>query len=109
MQDIKKAQQYGEAIKFEYTKAGVDRLKAFAGENVGSISKARRPGARAEAQIRIPGSEVCVAGGVAEHRFAIAYEGDWIVKDKNGECRPMDQDLYYRSYDMRITKLRSNV
>lgn len=56
-----------DAIKFEYTKGGVTRLRNFAGKNVGRISKERRIGAIAEVYF--------VDIGINRTASFIAYEG----------------------------------
>lgn len=80
-----------EAIKFEYTKDGVARLRAFARENVGLITKARHPGAIAEAYL--------VGGTIKVAHASLAFEGDWIVKDENGKFYPCNPDRFYREFE----------
>ncbi len=86
-----------EAIKFEYTKDGVARLREFAGENVGLISKSIRSDRRAAAQIIT--SIINVDCDTDEYRFEFAFEGDLVVKDGNGKFYTCNPNRFYREYE----------
>lgn len=83
-----------DAIKFEYTKDGVARLRNFAGKNAGPISRAKYTGALAEAVII---ASYYPADNIIKHNFAL--EGDWIIKDENGEFYTCKPDRFYKEFE----------
>lgn len=91
-----------EAIKFEYTKDGVARLRAFAGENVGLISKSIRSDRRAVAQIIT--SIINVDYDTDRYESAFAFEGDLVVKDENGKFYPCNPDRFHKEFEPILNK-----
>ena len=83
-----------EAIKFEYTKDGVTRLRNFAGKNSGLVSKAKHAGAIAEAIIII---SYHPTDDIVKHN--VAFEGDWIIKNENGEFYPCKPDVFHKEFE----------
>jgi len=84
-----------EACEFVYTNEGIDALKKFCGDNIGIISKARHPDAKAQAQI------VTLEDGdlntmKVEH---IATEGDYIIKGVQGEFYACKPDIFLQTYE----------
>lgn len=81
-----------EAMRFEYTDAGLRALKEFAGEHLGTIVKHRHPGAKAEAELGTleDGSYLTV-----KH---IATEGDWIIKGVQGEFYAVKPGIFEETY-----------
>jgi len=87
-----------DAIKFEYTKEGVARLRNFAGENVGLISKSIRSDRRAVAQIIT--SIINVDYDTDRYESAFAFDGDFVVKDENGKFYPVKPDVFHKEFDL---------
>lgn len=83
-----------DALIFEYTKDGIDKLKSFVGSKLGDITKERRLDAKAEAVIRTleDGSKFQVAH--------IATEGDYIIKGIQGEFYPCKPDIFEQTYEL---------
>lgn len=81
-----------EALEFVYTQEGIQNLKAFCGDAIGEISKARHPDAKAEAQIRT------LEDGVFHTVKHIATEGDFIVKGIQGEFWAVKPDIFKLTY-----------
>lgn len=82
-----------EAVQFEYTDEGIERLKQFCGTSLGIIRKARHPDAKAEAEIGTleDGSYLKV-----EH---FATEGDWVIRGIQGEYYPCKPDIFEATYE----------
>lgn len=83
-----------EAIKFEYTKDGITRLRNFAGKNSGLVSKAKHAGAIAEAIIIV---SYYPSDDIVKHN--VAFEGDWIIKNENGEFYPCKPDVFHKEFE----------
>lgn len=83
-----------DAIKFEYTKDGIGKLKEFCGSSLGEIKKARSPNAKAEAQIMTleDGKEYFVVAHVAT-------EGDYVIKGVQGEFYACKPDIFEETYE----------
>ena len=83
-----------DAMRFEYTKEGVEELRSFCLGRVGRVSKARHPEAKAEAEI------ATLEDGSGELRVKhIATEGDWIIKGVAGEFYPCKPDIFEATYE----------
>lgn len=82
-----------EAIRFEYTKNGIEKLKQFCGDALGNVNKNRHPDAKAEAQI------CTLEDGVHLTVKHIATEGDWIIKGVQGEFYPCRPDIFEATYE----------
>ena len=82
-----------DAIKFEYTKEGIEQLKEFCGSALGTIRKERHPSALAEAEI------MTLEDGVILTVKHIATEGDYIIKGIQGEFYPCKPDIFLATYD----------
>ena len=63
-----------EAVRFKYTLDGLKRIREFVGDSLGEITKERRLGARAEAEI------ITLEDGIKSQVTHVATEGDWIIK-----------------------------
>ena len=83
-----------EAVRFEYTMNGIQKLQAFCGSALGVVSKERHPDAKAEAQICTleDGKHLTV-----KH---IATEGDWIIKGVQGEFYPCKDMIFQQTYEL---------
>jgi hypothetical protein len=82
-----------EAIRFEYSKVGIENLKAFVGESAGNIEtleafvKDRHPNAVGVVRIKtLEGS-------------MLATEGDYIIKGVKGEFYPCKPDIFEKTYE----------
>lgn len=82
-----------EAVRFEYTMNGIQKLQAFCGSVLGVVSKERHPDAKAEAQI------CTLEDGVHLTVKHIATEGDWIIKGVQGEFYPCKPDIFEATYE----------
>ena len=76
-----------EAIVFEYSKEGIDRLKEFAGDAVVFTNKERHPTAIGIAHI-----------GTLEGTI-VASEGDYIIRGVKGEFYPCKPDIFEMTYE----------
>lgn len=81
-----------EAVRFEATREGIERLKAFCGESLGRVLRPA-PSEPAEA-------EICTLedGGVMRVRH-VASEGDWVIKGILGEFYPCKPAVFESTYD----------
>jgi hypothetical protein len=82
-----------EAVKFEYTTEGIDRLREFCGNRLGHVTKARHINAKAEAEI------ATLEDGVKLKVVHIATEGDWIIKGIQGELYSCKPDIFEQTYE----------
>ena len=82
-----------EAIQFEYTSTGIEKLKAFCGNTIGNICKARHPTALGEAEIGT------LEDGVHLTVQHIATEGDWIIRGVQGEFYACKPDIFEATYE----------
>lgn len=82
-----------EAIEFEYSKEGIERLKQFCGPALGKIQKQRHPDAIGEAEIGT------LEDGVILKVKHIATEGDFIIKGIQGEFYPCKPDIFWQTYE----------
>ena len=82
-----------EAVKFEYSEIGIQRLKEFCGSSLGNIQKQRHPNAKAEAEIGT------LEDGLHLTVKHIATEGDFIIKGVQGEFYPCKPDIFEQTYD----------
>ena len=82
-----------EALKFEYTSEGIKALQDFGNTCIGVISKARHPGAKAEAQIGT------LEDGKHLKVMHIATEGDYIIKGVQGEFYACKPDVFAATYE----------
>jgi hypothetical protein len=83
-----------DAIQFEYSASGIEKLKEFCGDALGSTNKLRHPKAIGEAEIRT------LEDGVTLTVKHIATEGDWIVKGVLGEYYPVKPDIFEATYEL---------
>ena len=83
-----------EAVRFKYNIDGLKDLREFVGDNLGKITKERRPDARAEAQI------ITLEDGIKSQVAHIATEGDWIIKGVQGEFYPIKPDIFEETYEL---------
>lgn len=81
-----------EFIEFKYNDEGRDLMKKFLGDNLGKITKARTPKAKAEAEI------LTLEDGHDNRVKHIATEGDIIIKGVNGEFYPCKPDIFDKTY-----------
>lgn len=82
-----------EAVQFEYSNEGYQRLKEFAGDAIGSMGKHRHPGAKGEVQI------LTLEDGNTMRVKHIATEGDWIIKGVQGEFYACKPDIFEQTYE----------
>lgn len=83
-----------EAVRFVYDDTGIAAVKAFAGDKVGEITKARHPGAKAEMVIRT------LEDGKGSVQVAhVATEGDYIIKGVLGEFYACKPDIFEATYE----------
>lgn len=83
-----------EAVKFTYSREGLDELRSFCGDKLGKVSKDRHPSALGKAQIMT--LEDGSGDMVAKH---IATEGDWIIRGVKGEFYPCKPDIFEQTYE----------
>ena len=84
-----------EAIKFVYSKEGIDELKKFAGAAVGKVGKDRTPDAKGYAEIG-----TLEDGDHPEFKTVhIATEGDYIIRGVAGEYYPCKPDIFLQTYE----------
>ena len=82
-----------EAIKFEYTEIGLNKLKEFCGDSLGKVYKNRHIGAKAEAEI------LTLEDGSLLKVAHIATEGDYIIKGVVGEFYACKPDIFNTTYE----------
>ena len=85
-----------EAIKFEYSSAGITAVVAFCGKAAGDFGKERHLTAVGWVQIRTLEDGVDGSPQV-EH---IAQEGDYIIKGVQGEFYPVKPDIFLATYEL---------
>ena len=84
-----------EAIKFEYSSAGIAAVAAFCGKAAGDFGKERHLTAVGWMQIRTLEDGVDGSPQV-DH---IAQEGDYIIKGVQGEFYPVKPDIFEATYE----------
>lgn len=82
-----------EAIRFEYTKDGIEKLKEFCGDALGNVNKNRHPSAKGEAEIGT------LEDGTYLKVKHFATEGDWVIKGIQGEFYPCKPDIFEATYE----------
>lgn len=84
-----------EAVQFQYSKAGIEELQAFCGDQLKWYGKDRHPDSKGWAHIGTleDGNDLV---GTAKH---IATEGDWIIKGVQGEFYPCKPDIFEATYE----------
>jgi hypothetical protein len=82
-----------EALEFEYSKEGIERLREFCGTALGNTHKERHPSALGEAEIGT------LEDGVHLTVKHIATEGDYIIKGVQGEFYPCKPDIFWQTYE----------
>jgi len=82
-----------EAVQFVYSDEGIVALKEFAGNAIGTISKARHINAKGEAEIGT------LEDGMHLTVKHIATEGDWIIKGVQGEFYACKPDIFEATYE----------
>lgn len=82
-----------EAVQFEYSSDGIQRLKEFCGSALGKTYKDRHPSAKGEAEI------VTLEDGIHLTVKHIATEGDFIIKGVQGEFYPCKPDIFWSTYE----------
>jgi hypothetical protein len=82
-----------DAIRFEYSASGIEKLKEFCGDALGSVNKLRHPKAIGEAEIRT------LEDGVHLTVKHIATEGDWVVKGVQGEFYAVKPSIFAETYE----------
>ena len=88
-----------DAVKFEYTTEGIDRLREFCGPVLGHITKSRHINAKAEAEIGT------LEDGTVVKVNHIATEGDWIIRGIQGEFYACKPDIFEATYELVMEKL----
>ena len=82
-----------EAIQFEYSSTGIEKLKEFCGKTLGNVRKERHPTALGEAEIGT------LEDGVHLKVQHIATEGDWIIRGVQGEYYACKPDIFEATYE----------
>ena len=82
-----------EAVKFEYSQEGIQRLKEFCGPALGKTFKNRHPDALGKAEIGTLEDGVYL---LVKH---IATEGDFIIKGIQGEFYPCKPDIFWQIFE----------
>jgi hypothetical protein len=82
-----------EALQFEYSETGIEKLKEFCGSALGETFKNRHPNAKGEAEIGT------LEDGVHLTVKHIATEGDFIIKGVQGEFYPCKPDIFWQTYE----------
>lgn len=80
-----------EAMQFNYPPS--EKFLDWIGVNLGQLTKARHPGAVAEAEIKT------LEDGFNDRVQHIATEGDWIIKGVKGEFYPCKPDIFEATYE----------
>jgi hypothetical protein len=83
-----------DAIKFEYSESGIEKLKEFCGSALGRINKDRHLTAVGEAEIGT------LEDGVNLTVKHIATEGDYIIKGVHGEFYAIKPDIFHETYEL---------
>lgn len=84
-----------EAIRFEYSSAGIAAVAEFCGKAAGDFGKERHPAAVGWMQIRTLEDGVDGSPQVKH----IAQEGDYIIKGVQGEFYPCKPDIFLATYE----------
>ena len=82
-----------EAVEFEYSQEGIERLREFCGPALGQTSKQRHPDAKGEAEIGT------LEDGVHLTVKHIATEGDFIIRGVQGEFYACKPDIFWQTYE----------
>lgn len=82
-----------EAVQFEYSEEGIQRIKDFCGAFAGSFAKSRHPEAKGEFEI------ITLEDGEIIRAKHIATEGDWIIKGVQGEFYACKPDIFEQTYE----------
>ncbi len=82
-----------EALQFEYSETGIEKLKEFCGPALGKTFKNRHPNAKGEAEIGT------LEDGVHLTVKHIATEGDFIIKGVQGEFYACKPDIFWQTYE----------
>lgn len=82
-----------QACQFIYAPENIKTLQDFCGDALGYISKARHPGAKAEAQLKT------LEDGKYTRVVHVATEGDWIIKGVQGEFYACKPDIFEATYE----------
>jgi len=82
-----------EALEFEYSKEGIERLIEFCGTALGKIEKQRHPSAKGEAELGT------LEDGIHLTVKHIATEGDFIIRGVQGEFYPCKPDIFWQTYE----------
>ena len=85
-----------EAMRFEYSREGIEKLQVFCGNCLGRTNKARHVGAKGEAEIKT------LEDGRILKVTHIATEGDWVIKGINGEFYAFKPDIFEKTYELFI-------
>lgn len=88
-----------EALVFEYSKEGIEKLKEFLGDKLGICGKERRMDAIAYAQI------LTLEDGDKEPFKVshIASEGDYIIKGVKGEFYACKPSIFKETYEEELS------
>lgn len=81
-----------QALKFKYTKEGIEAMEKFVGAYLGIIKKAKCLNTKGEAEI------LTLEDGEFLKVKHIATEGDYIIKGIKGEFYPCKPDIFEKSY-----------
>ena len=84
-----------EAVKFEYSKNGIEKVRDFCGSAARSFGKSRHMGAIGWAEI-VTLEDSVEGSPKAKH---IAQEGDYIIKGISGEFYPCKPDIFHATYE----------
>lgn len=84
-----------QALKFEYSKTGLDALKSFCGSALVTAGKDRHPGAKGWAEI----GTLEDGQGLGSQAKHIATEGDYIIKGVKGEFYACKPDIFAETYE----------
>lgn len=82
-----------DAIKFEYSREGIEKLREFCGDALGNTNKNRHIEAKGEAEIKT------LEDGNTLKVTHIATEGDWIIKGVAGEFYAVKPDIFEKTYE----------
>ncbi len=85
-----------EAIKFDYSSAGIAAVAQFCGKAVGDFGKDRHIGAIGWVEIK-----TLEDGGHGSPQVKhIAHEGDYIIKGVAGEFYPCKPEIFHNTYEV---------
>lgn len=83
-----------DAMKFEYNLDALNKLRKFCEGNLGNVSKAQHPDAKAEAELGT------LEDGIHLTVKHIATEGDWIIKGVQGEFYACKPHIFEATYEL---------